>query len=285
MRPEAPLERLRNRYIHLLKQAVLGETNPENELRIWYLRKCLDKEFFYNKDRVYDMRGFAPAMAAAFLDSMRKGMPFDGRVDRLPFCHTMVGHQRLDNVEVAVRLAIEENIPGDLIECGVWRGGTVIFIKGILEAYEAQERILWVADSFQGLPPPTHPRDLEANVDWSKKRAPSLAIDADTVREAFERHGLLDDRVRFLEGWFADTLPEAPIERLAVLRVDGDMYSSTTEVLEALYDKVSPGGFVLIDDYFVPNCKQAVDDFIANRRLEVDVHQVDWTGIWWRKPG
>jgi hypothetical protein len=109
-------------------------------------------------------------------------------------------------------------------------------------------------------------------------------VDVDTVRRAFSSHGLLDDRVRFLKGWFKDTLHAAPIERLALLRVDGDLYSSTTDALEALYDRVVPGGFVIVDDYFLPNCRQAVDDFIVSRRLTEPIERADWTGIFWRKP-
>jgi O-methyltransferase len=90
--------------------------------------------------------------------------------------------------------------------------------------------------------------------------------------------------VVFLKGWFKDTLPTAPIERLAVLRLDGDMYSSTIEALTSLYPKLSPGGFCIIDDYgAIAGCKQAVDDFRREQGITAELQPVDWTGRYWRK--
>ena len=87
------------------------------------------------------------------------------------------------------------------------------------------------------------------------------------VKENFQRYGLLDEQVRFVKGWFRDTLPHVPIERLAVLRLDGDLYESTIQALDGLYHKLSPGGFVIVDDYGnVPACRQAVNDFRAHAR-------------------
>jgi O-methyltransferase len=99
----------------------------------------------------------------------------------------------------------------------------------------------------------------------------------------FERYGLLDQQVRFLEGWFKDTLPNAPIARLAVLRLDGDMYEATMQALDALCAKVSPGGFVIIDDYHeVPACRQAVDDFRTAHGLDHEILEIDGSGVYWR---
>ena len=108
--------------------------------------------------------------------------------------------------------------------------------------------------------------------------------DAAQVEANIARYNLLDDQVRFLEGWFRDTLPDAPIERIAVLRLDGDLYESTMDALVALEPRVSPGGFVLVDDYnsWEP-CARAVDDYRADRGITAPVHAVDWTGVWWRK--
>jgi O-methyltransferase/8-demethyl-8-(2,3-dimethoxy-alpha-L-rhamnosyl)tetracenomycin-C 4'-O-methyltransferase len=93
----------------------------------------------------------------------------------------------------------------------------------------------------------------------------------------------LDGQVRFLEGWFKDTLPEAPIDHLAVLRLDGDMYESTIQALDALYDKVSFGGFILVDDYFLGPCKQAVTDFRSRKRITDRIIDIDGKGVFWRK--
>ncbi|RPH80243.1 MAG: hypothetical protein EHM80_05790, partial [Nitrospiraceae bacterium] len=84
-------------------------------------------------------------------------------------------------------------------------------------------------------------------------------------------------------GWFRDTLPTAPISQLAVLRLDGDLYESTMDALNALYPKVSPGGFVVVDDYGLPTCRAAIDDFRRARGIIDPIHRIDWTGVFWQR--
>jgi O-methyltransferase len=196
--------------------------------------------------------------------------------------HTMVGMTRLDNIQACAESVLTDGIPGDFIETGVWRGGATIFMRAILEAYGAMDRVVWVADSFRGLPPPD-PRIYPADADDRLHTFSKLAISLETVRGNFERYGLLDERVRFLEGWFNDTLPSAPIERLAVLRLDGDMYGSTWVALDSLYPKLSRGGYVIIDDYALPACRLAVEDFRHQHGIEDAVERIDWTGVFWRR--
>jgi O-methyltransferase len=281
---EASLARARQRYVDLLKQSLLGRTYFDNELRIFYLRECLRGKAEFQEAVLHDIRQFRPETLDHFTHLMEAGFPAETKLDELPFCYTMLGQKRLDNVEHCVRAILAEGIPGDLIECGVWRGGSVVFMRGLLAAYEVTDRTVWVADSFQGVPPSTLAPDLALGFDLSRESVPSLAIDVATVRRAFAQHGLLDGQVRFLEGWFEDTLAAAPIGKLALLRVDGDLYSSTLDALHALYDRVVPGGFVIVDDYFLPSCRQAVDEFIVERRLTEPVERIDFTGIYWRKP-
>ena len=150
---------------------------------------------------------------------------------------TMVGLKRLRNIRECVEQVLEDQIPGDLIETGVWRGGSCIYMRAILAAHEISDRTVWVADSFEGLPPPTLPQDEGLNLN----EYPELAVGVDEVRANFERYGLLDDQVRFLIGWFADTLP-GPVRQLAVLRLDGDLYESTWDAMTALEPLVSRAG-------------------------------------------
>ena len=194
----------------------------------------------------------------------------------------MIGRKRLDHLHECLDIIRNETIPGDVIETGVWRGGASIFMRGYMKAYD-QTRIVWAADSFSGLPEPDAERYPQDAGD-QHHAAPELAVSLEDVKENFSRYGLLDDGVRFLPGWFEDTLPDAPIKQLALLRLDGDMYQSTWQALEALYTKLSPGGIVIVDDYgAVPACKSAVEDFRSQHNITAEIHPIDWTGAWWRK--
>ena len=210
-----------------------------------------------------------------------RGGRIDGR-EWLPEAHTMIGVKRLDNLHGCIEDVLERAVPGDLIEAGVWRGGAGIFMRAVLKAHGVEDRTVWLADSFQGLPPPNDDEypadagDLHHTID-------ELAVSLDEVRQNFRRYDLLDDQVRFIPGWFRDTLRQAPLERLAVIRIDADMYQSTTQVLEALYPKLSPGGYVIVDDYGgIPACRRAVDDYRMTMDITDEIRQIDWTGIYWR---
>jgi len=197
--------------------------------------------------------------------------------------HTMIGLRRLENLRACVEEVLARGVPGDLIETGAWRGGATIFMRAILKAHGVTDRRVWVADSFAGLPPPDperYPRDAGDTLHQHTQ----LAVSLDQVRGHFVRYGLLDDQVRFLPGWFRDTLPRAPIERLAVLRLDGDLYESTLQALESLYEKLSPGGFVIVDDYgCIAACRQAVHDFRDARGVREPIRPVDWSGVYWQR--
>lgn len=198
------------------------------------------------------------------------------------YAHTMIGRKRLGNLRYCVEVVIKDHVPGDLIETGVWRGGACILMRGVLKAYGIEDRRVFVADSFAGLPKPDT-KTYEADKDDRHYLMDYLAVPEEAVKENFRRYGLLDDQVVFLKGWFKDTLPEAPIHRLAVMRLDGDMYGSTMDALTSLYPKLSVGGFCIIDDYALPGCRQAVDDFRANGSINENMITVDQSGVYWRK--
>ncbi|MEX0621302.1 MAG: TylF/MycF/NovP-related O-methyltransferase [Solirubrobacterales bacterium] len=194
---------------------------------------------------------------------------------------TMIGPRRMDNLEYCMRTVIEEKVPGDLIETGVWRGGACIFMRAILAAYGITDRTVFLADSFEGLPPPSpdRPEDNDGD-DFHKMK--DLCVDLESVKENFRKYGLLDDQVVFLKGWFSDTLPVAPMEKIAVLRLDGDMYDSTMVALENLHPKVSPGGFVIIDDYNLEPCRAAVIDYRDHHGIKAEMVRIDEAGVFWR---
>jgi O-methyltransferase len=200
-----------------------------------------------------------------------------------PEAETMVGLKRLNNVQECLTDVLRSGVPGDILETGVWRGGCCIFMKAILVSYGDSTRNVWLADSFAGLPKPNaaeYPAD-GGDTHWTKSEV--LAVPVEAVKENFRRYELLDDRVKFLKGWFKDTMPTAPIGKLAILRLDGDMYESTIQVLDAVYSKLSVGGYAIIDDYALAGCKAAVDDFRKAHGINDPISQVDWSGAYWKR--
>ena len=271
-------------YLDLLKKALTGYLyRHENErelvaLQVWESTPLL---------RAFPKRAILLALRLSPY-KLYKEMTLDSRAQEegrgfSKDAHTMIGLKRLENVQYCIERVLADNIPGDLIETGVWRGGSTIFMRGVLKAHGVSDRCVWVADSFEGLPPPQAGHGADAGARWHERE--ELKISLETVKRNFESYALLDDRVRFLKGFFKDTLPGAPIEALSVLRLDGDMYGSTMEALNALYDKLSPGGFCIIDDYAIDACKTAVDEFRATRGIKDEIQRVDWMGVFWRKTG
>lgn len=196
--------------------------------------------------------------------------------------HSMIGRRRMRNLRECVETVLRDGVPGDIAETGVWRGGASIYVRAILKAHQVFDRVVWAADSYKGLPPPDpdfYPADAGSIFHTYTQLAVSLAV----VKKNFAKYGLLDDQVRFLEGWFSETLQQAPIERLAVLRLDGDLYESTMDGLLALYPKVSDGGFVIVDDYYLPPCRQAVHDYLDEVGHSASIDNIDGIGSFWRK--
>ncbi len=195
--------------------------------------------------------------------------------------HSMIGLRRMNNLQACIEQVLADDVPGDLIETGVWRGGATIFMRGVLKVYGVTDRTVWVADSFEGLPAPdikAYPLDQR----WVSSTG-MIAVDIDTVRRNFERYGLLDEQVQFLKGWFRDTLPTMPVKELAVLRLDGDLYESTWDALNHLYPRLSSGGFLIIDDYVYDSCRQAVHDYRRSHGIEATIVEIDGHSVFWRK--
>jgi len=284
------------RYLDLLRKSLVNDLYMENEARLLFVFTCLHAGLPIDPEAVRRIGAAHPELMKKMWAMRETGGPWwtvtlpdkDGSTkvvnmrNVVEFSHSMIGRKRLYNIEQCLDQVREDRIPGDLIETGVWRGGATALMRGYLAIYGMDDRNVWVADSFEGLPPPSHPAD--AGHDFSAAIAPILAVSLEEVRELFERYGLLDERVRFLKGWFKDTLSSAPIERLALLRLDGDLYESTMDAIVPLYDKVSPGGFILVDDYgdFEP-CRRAIDEFRAARGIRDPIEKIDWCGVYWRK--
>ena len=199
--------------------------------------------------------------------------------------HSMIGVYRREHLRQLTERVIAEQVPGDLIETGVWRGGACIMMRAVLKAHNETTRRVFVADSFQGLPPPDVAA-FPADAGQDNSVFGPLMVSAAQVAENFRAYGLLDEQVVFVEGWFRDTLPGLDSQRLALIRLDGDMYESTIQALDALYPKLSVGGFVIIDDYGSwPACKQAVHDFRDANAITDEIIRIDDNGVWWQRTG
>ncbi len=197
----------------------------------------------------------------------------------------MVNYPRLVNILTTADAVVANNIVGNYVECGVWRGGC-----SALFAYKAREenkgRITYLFDSFEGLPEPTVEDGQGAHTFADGKSTGDLSSinknvgTQDEVQKLFAKLNLTNYKI--IKGWFQDTLPinKNTLESIAVLRLDGDWYESTKVCLEHLYDKVSVEGYVLIDDYnFWPGCKKAVDEFFASRGITPEIKRVDASGV------
>lgn len=197
----------------------------------------------------------------------------------------MTGSLRLNNVRDLLERVESTNVKGDFVECGVWRGGASIYAKGVLNMMKSNRHV-WLVDSFQGLP---KARNKKLDDDhWITMKY--ISVSQSDVTSNVRSFGVLDNRVHFCKGYFVDILPTCPPPstiKIAVLRMDGDMYESTMDILFNLYDKVNVGGYVIVDDYGIAVCKKAIHDFLAKHNIENEVKiekiQGDRTGVYWKK--
>lgn len=251
------------------KQSKLS--NDPRDLYVDLMIKCLINS-------IYEDHSIQPGLPNEYNSKLRevgKDWPSIG--------HSMIGQKRMENIHYCVKDVLKNKIPGDLIETGVWRGGATILMRSILKVYGDKKRKVWVADSFEGLPPPNSEKyPADKNLDLNKYK--ELAVSLDQVKSNFAKYGLLDNQVVFLKGLFSETLPTAPIKSISVLRLDGDLYESTMDALVNLYPKLSIGGYVIIDDYGVISaCAKAVEDYRRDLNIDDQIIWIDLDGVYWKK--
>lgn len=250
-RREAETARLRAAYLNLMRDSLVGRLNEDPPLPACKVDGYKD-EF---RENGWDWPSKAPSM---------------------------IGAKRMNNVRNECERVIAAGVPGDFMETGVWRGGACMMMRAVLKAYQITDRRVIAADSFAGLPPPSEGIMADAGADFHTYK--DFAVSLEEVKAAFARYGLLDEQVVFLEGLFKDTLPAAPVETLALLRLDGDMYESTMEGLVHLYHKLSSGGTLIVDDYYLFDAhRQAVDEFRAAHHVTDPITQIDHFGGYWIK--
>ena len=186
----------------------------------------------------------------------------------------------LDNIDfIAEKI---KNLPGDIVECGVWKGSTFSYMATVFP-----ERTMWAYDSFEGVPSnkeqTKYPEKYSTNnIDWATC-CPELSVDVSFLFESFSKYNVPNiNRINIVKGWFKDTLPNAK-QSIVLLRVDGDLYSSTYEILEYLYPLVVDGGFIIFDDYCIPESKQAIHDYFVNTKQLPKFYDVSDALPWYKE--
>lgn len=274
-----------DRYLELMEKVVLNEINPENGARMNFLVQALTRE----PRRAYDKNQLIGQLVSIHRDDAsvaealaKRCLPRHWWTNTLGFPFSMISRERLNNVRVAASTVLRDNIEGAMIETGVWRGGACLMMKAVMTAL-GQSRPLYVCDSFEGLP------NLESGPDSTLKlnENPLLTAPLDDVRSHFERLDLFDDDVHFVKGWFSDTMDNVAQEvretGISVLRLDGDYYKSTIDVLQPLYPHVRPGGYVIIDDYNTyEQCRQATDEYREANAISEELRDIDGMAVYWR---
>ncbi len=196
---------------------------------------------------------------------------------------TMIGLNHLNNIEFCVRNIINDKIEDDFIETEVWRGGATILMRAFLKDFNINDRNVWLADSFEGLPKPNtklYPEDRQSNLHKHK----ILTATKEKVEKNFKSFDLPDDKVILLKGWFKNTLPTLEVEKFSLLRLDGNLYESTHLAQKYLYPKVFSRGYVIVDDYNAFSyCKAAVDTFRKENKIEEPLIKIDKEAIYWCK--
>ncbi len=291
------------RYLKLLKGALLDDHYFENELRLDYLLLCLETGRTVNPGNLRDPVRTLKDRTAMIRAPRESGGERDGGPTGTGFLpYTDMGRVRLDALHEDLDTIRTELVEGDLVDCGTGRGGAAVFMRGYLDVHGVTAPKVWVADTFTAsttkvLPAKAElrrPRTVFQKVRRSRMLAPVPAGWAglrawlpslNDVRQAFSRFDLLDKRVRFLQGPFGRTLPRAKIDKVALLRIGTGSGRHAKEILEALYDKVPVGGFIVVDDYADPECQAQVDEFRSARGIDDLMRRPDDRGVRWRKVG
>ena len=275
------VDEVRSLYLELLERSLTGALTEDNSLILGNADGSdrLPKRAAHAVGRLASRFNVEMAVKRRYVPEWREvGADWPARAE------TMVGLKRMANLRHCISEIVRDDVAGDLIETGVWRGGACIFMKANLVAWGDTTRTVWLADSFEGLPKPSadlYPADKGDKL----HELGHIPVEPTAVRHNFERYGLFDDRIKFLVGWFKDTLPTAPIEQLALMRLDGDMYESTIQAIEVLYPKLSPGGFCIVDDYgsHASQAGQAIRDYRAAQGIDEEIVDIDGFGAFWRK--
>ncbi len=274
------------RYLALLKVALLGEHDADNELRLDYLiENATTTGAAPDLNILRDPSRFRVGPARMRRATLLHGQQIDpaSAADDSPgdqpfhrmFPLTAMGRVRLDALHRILDELRADDIAGDLVDVAVDRGGFSAFLRGYLEAHTIDNRTVWLADSFLGSRPSTNETD-QPGMAYTE-----LGSDLNNVRDVIANLGLLDDQVRFLQGDVSQTLPPAELEHIAFLHIGPGGARDAAATLRALYNRVQPGGVVVIENQSL--ARHAVDAFRAEHGIDDQIIALDDFAISWRK--
>jgi cephalosporin hydroxylase len=274
---EDRIHRGADRYLDLVKAGLLDEANLRHELRVAYLLglggAAPDPQVLRDPARTLPLR------YRRLVRAREAGRPTDDGLGNLAL--TTMGRAQLDRLGEAAAVVLAAGVPGDFAEVGVGGGGGGILLRATLEACEVADRRVWMADPFRG----TAPTEGVAEHGKLPPELRRLSSDVNLVRDGFARFGLLDDRVRFLQGPPTSTLADAPIGRLALLRLGEGVGTEAAAVLEMLHGRLSPDAHVIVSGTSDPEIETAVADARERLGITAPIERVDWNSITWRHHG
>nr|CRH05955.1 putative Macrocin-O-methyltransferase [Candidatus Magnetococcus massalia] len=193
--------------------------------------------------------------------------------------YTYCCNTRLRALYDALHTIEAQKVKGDVVECGTARGGSAA-LMGLTLTSLGSERSLWLYDSFEGIPAPTQ---NDPDLEIAQHYAGDFQGELDQVQALFSQLKI-EGRTEFVKGLFDETLPAAQVEQIALLHIDGDWYDSIMITLESLYDRVSIGGVIQLDDYgYWEGARKAVHDFMDRYGLDDPLVVVDYEGRQWIK--
>ncbi|WP_197454783.1 TylF/MycF/NovP-related O-methyltransferase [Stieleria varia] len=201
---------------------------------------------------------------------------------------TMTTPERLNGLCEAVRYISSAGIPGDVVECGVWKGGSMMAVAEMLKQFGDTHRELYLFDTYEGMPAPTDEDVSLVGQSASERLQQELAVDPSTlwcespldeVRHHMAKTGYPTDRTHFVKGMVEDTIPENAPQEIALLRLDTDWYESTLHEMNHLFPRLVDGGVLIIDDYgHWQGARQAVDEYLAEHNIAIMLNRLDYTG-------
>lgn len=202
--------------------------------------------------------------------------------------YTLTSVQRLVALCDAVQYVVRNQIPGDIVECGVWKGGSMMAVARTLMQADDQSRHLYLFDTYEGMTPPSD-KDISVqgasasnllhNEDKADPESVWCVAPLDEVRRVMDGVGYAPSKVHFIKGRVEETVPLMAPEKISLLRLDTDWYESTRHEMEQLFPRLSKGGVLIIDDYgHWQGARQAIDEYIKENKLQILLHRIDKTG-------